>query len=172
MVKGRTSKYKFYLVYFRWLDYLLSRIIYQSKAFVMNASRDHEKVTEIMAAILARLFLIEKQQAQVMEELHNYLKSRVNGSVHKLSEYLKSDDVRARFTSWNLDEVPKAESSWEVTKSNITKALNGRLREFIEHWEEDKQVFSDARKSLLQHFQQRYNFVEGQLRNLQGAVTN
>ena len=138
----------------------------------MNASRDHGEVARKMALIVLRLFLIEKQQTQVMEELHNYLKARVKGAVHELSEYLKSDDVRDRFTTWTLDEVPKAESSWEVTKSNITKVLESRLQEIIEHWEEDNQVFSDARKSLLQHFQQRYNFVEGQLRNLQSAVTN
>ena len=107
-----------------------------------------------------------------MEELHNYLKARVRGAVQKLGEYLKSDDVRNRFTTWTLDEVPKAESSWEVTKSNITKALNNRLREIVEHWEEDKQIFSDARQSLLRHFQQKYHFVEEQLRNLQGAVTD
>ncbi|KAL9963744.1 hypothetical protein ACROYT_G027278 [Oculina patagonica] len=159
-------------MHWKWLDNLLSRIIYQAKAFVMNASRDNEKVAHKMTLIVFRLDLIEKQQTQVMEELHNYLKARVDGAVQKLSEYLKSDGVRARFTSWTLDEVPKAESSWEVTKSNIAKVLESRLREIIEHWEEDNQVFSDARESLLQHFQQRYNFVEGQLRKLQGAVTN
>ncbi len=161
-----------FFIPFRWLDYLLSRINYQAKAFVMNASRDHDKVVHKMALILLRLFVIEKQQTQVIEDLHNYLKARVDRAVQKLSEYLNSDGVRSRFTSWTLDEVPKAESSWEVTKSNIAKVLESRLREIIENWEEDKQVFSDARESLLQHFQQRYNFVEGQLRNLQGAVTN
>ena len=125
-----------------------------------------------MALIRQRLSLIGQQQTQVMEELHNYLKARVDGAVQKLSEYLKSDDVRVRFTTWSLDEVPKAGSSWEETKNNIAKVLKSRLRETIQHWEEDNKVFSDARESLLQHFQQRYNFVEGQLRNLQDAVTN
>jgi len=138
----------------------------------MNASRDHDKVANKMALIIFRLLRIEEKQTEVMEELRRYLKTRVNGAVQKLGEYLKSDGVRAFFTTWTLDEVPKAESSWEVTKSNITKVLENRLREIIEHWEEDHEVFSNARKSLLQHFQQRYNFVEGQLRNLQGAVTN
>ena len=32
--------------YFRWLDYLLSRIVYQAKAFVMNAERDRDKVAK------------------------------------------------------------------------------------------------------------------------------
>ena len=138
----------------------------------MNASRDHHKVARKMTAILFRLGQIDKQQTQVVEKLHNYLKARVDGAVQKLSEYLKSDDVKTRFTTWALDEVPKAGSSWEETKSNIAKVLKSRLRETIEHWEEDNQVFSDARESLLQHFQQRYNFVEGQLRSLQDAVTN
>ena len=99
------------------------------------------------------------------------MKTSVNTAVQELSEYLKSEDVAARFTSWTLDEVPTVESSWEVTKSNITKVLKARLKEIIEHWEEDKQVFAGARESLVQHFQQRFNFVEGQLRNLQEIAT-
>ena len=138
----------------------------------MNASRDHENAADKVATILVRLFVIEKHQTQVMEDLHSYLKDCVDGAVQKLSEYLTSDGVRARFTSWTADEVPKAENSWEVTKSNITKALESRLREIIKHWEEDNQVFSAAHESLLQHFQQKFHFFEGQLRSLQGAVTN
>ena len=154
----------------RWLDYFLSRIIYQAKAFVMNAFRDHHEVAEKMESIITRLLMIEEQQTQVMEELRNLLKTHVKDAVHVLSEYLNSRDVRARFTSWTLDEVPKAESSWEVTKSNISKALESRLQEIIKQWEEDNQVFSDARNSLVEHFQERFKFVEGQLRDLQSVV--
>jgi len=118
------------------------------------------------------LVQIEEKETEVMEELHNHLEARVKSAVHELSEYLKSDDVKARFTTWTLDEVPKTEGSWEETNSNITKALENRLQEIIEHWEENRQVFSDARKSLVQHCQQRYNIVVGQLKNLQDAVTN
>lgn len=138
----------------------------------MNASRDHVEVAGRMASIINRLFVIEDQQTQVMEELKDLSKACVQNAVHGLSEYLNSRDVRARFVSWTLDDVPKAENSWEVTKSNITKALESRMREIIEHWEEDHHVFSDARKSLLKHFQKRFNFLEGQLRDLQSAVTN
>ena len=137
----------------------------------MNASRGHDKVGDKMALIMSRLLQIEENQTEVMEDLRKYLKTRVSSNVQELGGYLKSRDVRAHFTTWTLDEVPKAESSWEMTYSSITKAIENRLREIIEHWEEDLQVFSAARKSLLDHFQQRYNFLEGQLRNLQGAVT-
>jgi len=138
----------------------------------MNASRNHGEVAERMDSIKRRLVQIEERETEMMEELGNHLEARVKSAVDELSEHLKSDDVKARFTTWTLDEVPKAEGSWEETNSKITKALEKRLREIIEHWEEHHQVFSDARKSLVQRSKQRYNIVVGQLRNLQCAVTN
>ena len=136
-----------------------------------NASRDREEVVRKINRILLRLLFIEQQQNKVMADLNKYLKTREDEALLKLSKYLSSAEVKTRFTSWTLDEVPKAESSWGVTENQIMKVLSRRLREIIEQWEEDNQVFTNARGSLVQHFQQRYNFVEEQLRNLQGAVT-
>ena len=138
----------------------------------MNASRDQGGVAKRMDSIMRHLDQIEGKATEIMEELRNNLEARVESGVHELSEYLKSDDVKVRFTTWTSDEVPKAKGSWEETNSNITKVLKKRLREVIENWEEDHHVFSDARKSLLQLSQQRYNIVVRQLRNLQYAVTN
>ena len=161
----------FVVISYRWLDYLLSRIIYQARAFVMNASRDRDKVIQKMGEIVNRLEAIEQQQSEVVADLHQYLKTRTNVALQRLSEYISSEEVKARFTSWTLDEVPSSEDSWEVTENQIAKVLSRRLREFIEHWEEDNKVFANTRASLVQHFQTRYNFVEGQLRNLQNAIT-
>ena len=49
--------------YFRWLDYLLSRIVYQAKAFVMNAEIDRDKVAKKMERINNRLSAIESGQS-------------------------------------------------------------------------------------------------------------
>ena len=167
-IKG--YKYVFQCSCFRWLDYLLSRIIFQAKAFVKNASRDRKKVIEKIGEILYRLYSVGKEQEKVMEDLRKQLKNRVDGAMKELKKYLSSEEVKARFTSWTLDEVPKVESSWYITENEIEKLLKNRLREVIEEWEENQQVFESARESLVQHFQQRYNFVEEELRNLQGAA--
>lgn len=132
----------------RWLDYLLSRIVYQAKAFAMHAYRDRNEVAKRMDSIIRRLDQIEEKATKMKGELRNHLEDCAKRAVHELSEYLKSDEVRARFNSWNLDEGPKVESSWEETESNITEVLKKRLQEIIEQWEEDNQVFSGARKSL------------------------
>ena len=146
-------------------------MIFQAKVFVTNASRDRRVMHGWIARILLRLTFIEKQQNKVMTELNEYLKNRVDGAMQKLCKYLSSEEVKTRFTSWTLDEVPEAESSWKVTENEIMKTLSRRLREVIEQWEEDNRVFANARESLAQHFQQGYNSVHLQLRHLQGAVT-
>ena len=138
--------------------------------FVKNASSDPGKVLLENAAILARLEVIEKRPSKVIEELNKYLKDRLDGAMRKLADYLSSKEVKVRFTSWTLHEVPKVESSWELTEHEITKSLSRRLQEIIEQWEEDNQVFSGARESLVKHFQQQYQYVEEQLQNLHTAV--
>ena len=107
----------------------------------------------------------------MMPKLEQYSKRSTDEAIKKLSQYLSTEEVKRRFTSWTLDEVPEVEGSWEVTEFQIMKVISGRLRGIIWKWEEDNQVFADTRKSLLTHLQQRYNFVEAQLRNLQSALT-
>ena len=135
-----------------------------------NASKGREKVGKEIKAILSRLDSIEKQQNKVIRDLHEYLDERADGAMRELSKYISSGEVKERFTKWTLDEVPKAESPWEVTENQITKVLSNRIHEFIQQWEEDNRVFANAREALVRHFQEQYNLVEDQLRNLQGAV--
>lgn len=137
----------------------------------MNASRDREKVKEKITQILLRLELIEKQQDKVMADLRKYLNERIDNAVQQFSEYLSSEDVKGRFTTWTLDEVPKAGERWLVTERLINRTLSSRLRQMIDEWEEDNEVLTKACHDLLQHFKQRYNLVEGQLQNLQVTVT-
>ncbi|XP_068732183.1 uncharacterized protein [Montipora capricornis] len=155
----------------RWLECLLGRVTFQLKAFLANASRDRQNALVKMSNVRQRLAGIESKQNMVMPELAEYLTDRVKGAIKELSHYLETEEVRKRFASWTLDDVPNVEGSWEVTQNGIMKAISKRLRDIIQQWEEDNKVFANARESLIKHFQQRYKFVEAQLRNLHRAVT-
>jgi len=85
----------------------------------MNASRDCKKVIEKIGEILYRLYSVGKEQEKVMEDLKKQLKNRVDGALEELKKYLSSEEVKARFTSWTLDEVPNVESSWYITENEI-----------------------------------------------------
>ena len=137
----------------------------------MKASRDCDQANQKIRRVLFRLDSIEKEQRKVMADLREYLPKRADDVFEQLFEYVTSEEIKERFTKWTLDEVPKTESTFEETNRQISNALLGRLREIVEQWEEDNQVFANARESLVQMFQQRCSFAEGQLLNLQNTVT-
>ena len=145
---------------------------FDTKAFLQNSHKDRQNVVERMMFITERLSVIEKQESSVKKELQDFLEIETDKAVITLSKYLKSSDVVAKFTSWTLDDVPNTEESWEVTRNFIHKAIMKRLQDEIETWEEENHVFSDARKSLIRYFQERFNFVEGQLRDLERCVVS
>ena len=155
---------------FRWLDYLLARMALQTKAFIRNSSEDCKNVTDRMIYITDRLQSIERQQGTVSKELQSYLGNKADHAVSALSRYLKSPEVMQQFSSWTLDDVPNTEESWELTKNYIQQLQMERLVEVIKEWEEMNHVFSDARASLIQYFQERLSYVKGQLRTLEGHV--
>ncbi|XP_022797833.1 uncharacterized protein LOC111336065 [Stylophora pistillata] len=157
-------------IQWRWLDYLLARIAYHTKAFICNSSEDRENVMERMKLIAERLHSIERRQGTVRKELQTFLKNQTDIALSALSKYLKSQEFKEKFSSWTKDDVPNTEGSWEVTKNYIQKALMKRPREGIEEWEEKNHVFSDARSSLIRYFQERFSYVEGQLRTLESSV--
>ena len=141
-----------------------------TKAFIRNSSEDRKDVIDRMMFITNRLQSIERQKGTVSKELQSYLENKTDHAVRALSRYLKSPEVIQQFSSWTLDDVPNTEQSWELTKNYIQKALMRRLQEKIKEWEEKNHIFSDARASLIQYFQERFSYVEGQLRVLEGSV--
>ena len=145
-------------------------MVFHTKVFIINSSKDRQEVFDRMILINERLRGIEEKENSVGRELQEYLENQRESAVTSLSKYLTSSDVVQKFTSWTLDDTPRAMGKWEVTKIYIQEALTKRLQEFITEWEEREQVFSGARGSLIQHFQQRYSYVVEQLENLESFV--
>ena len=139
-------------------------------AFVRNSSEDRKKVIDRMKFVTDRLQSNEREQGTLRKQLQLHLQKMTDKAVSALSTYLKSSEVMQQFSSWTLDEVPKTKESWEITQNYIQNALRRRIREKIKEWEEKNHVFSDARASLIQNFQERFRYVEGQLRTLEGSV--
>ena len=165
--KRQLKKMSFIL---RWLDYLLARMALHTKAFIRNSSEDRKNVIDRMKFITDRLQSIEREQGTVREQLQLHLQKITDEAVNALSTHLKSPEVMQQFCSWTLDEVPRTKESWLLTQNYIQNALRRRLGEKIKEWEEKNHVFSNARASLIQYFQERFRYVESQLRMLEGSV--
>lgn len=134
---------------------------------VANALRSPEEIDERMEKIVCRLKKIEKDEKQVIKDFHKLFNDQVNSVVQRLSKHLSSDDIKARFTSWSLDEAPDENGSWDEVEENVNNVLCSRFYEIVEQWEEDNKVFANAYLFLMQQFQDYYDDVEFQLQNLQ-----
>ena len=154
----------------RWLDYLLERMAFHTKAFICYLPEDRKMLIERLKFTNDRLKTIERQQGKISEELHSYLEDRTKRAVSSLSTYLQSPEVMQQFSSWTLDDVPNTQESWDLTWNFIQKALMKRLQEKMEEWEEKNHIFSDTRAYLIQLLQERFGYVSDQLRSLEGLA--
>ncbi len=137
---------------------------FYTKAFIHHSYEDRSKV-ERMASITERLEKIEKQESSISKDLQEYLDKETNNAVCALSEYLESSEVVDQFTSWTLDDVPNS-----YDRNYIQTVLMNRLKNVITAWEDEHNVLANVRTSLFQYFQQRFNVVEGQLRDLESSL--
>ena len=157
---------------FRWLYKLLSRIFFQAKAHVVNASRSPEEIEEKFDKIVSRLEKIKKVQEKGIEDLRKMFNEKVDDTVDRLFKHLSSKGVEQRFISWSLDEAPAKGGSWTEVEENVNTLLSSRFQEIVDQWEEETKVFANARLFLVQKFQNYYDGVEFQLQDLQSDATD
>lgn len=136
-----------------------------------NAARNREEVKQKIEQVHLRLEEIKKEKDKVTEELAKDLEGCINDVVRQLTEYLSSDDVKKRFTTWKAEEVPVRCRSWEKTPVQVTKLFSSRLQEVIKKWEEENKDFANAHDTVLKQVQQRLNSITLQLDELQRDVT-
>ena len=141
--------------------------------FVVNASRSNEEINQKMKEINHRLEAIGKDQKKVIKYLHGSFNEKVNGVVQQLGEYLSSEEVIEEFTSRSSDKLQDLdeEMSWKEVEEEITTVLSSLFQEIVERWEEENRVFANARRFLMQKFQDCYDGVESELQNLQSDAT-
>ena len=157
---------------FRWLYKLLSRIFFQAKAHVVNASGSPEEIKEKLEKIVSRLEKIENVQEKGIKDLRKMFDEKVDEIVEPLLKHLSSKGVEERFISWSLEEAPAERGSWTEVEEKVNTLLSSRFQEIVDQWEEETKVFANARLFLVQKFQNYYDGVEFQLQDLQSDATD
>ena len=153
---------------FSWLHKLLSRAVVQAKEFLVNASKTKDDINQRKEEINHRLEAMEKGQGKVIKDLQQSFDEQVNNVSYRLSEFLSSEDVKARFTLWSGNDFPDQYISalTPQVEEKIATLLSSRFEEFVVQWEEENNLFANARLSLLEKFKNCYDEAEFQRRNL------
>lgn len=158
------------MFYYRWIDYLLQKINLNAKAFLVNASRKRGEVETKMERIKCRLISMGTNHKKMIQDLRNCFEEKVKETAKKLYVHLSSREVITRFSSWTEDKAPVVEDSWQQTEVGIRRALQSRLNEVVESWEEKSNVLGSARKCLIESFEKHYLDVISQLRDVERVI--
>ena len=156
------------LSFFSWLHRFLTTIVIHAKVFLENASNTHDDINQKMENVMHRLDVMKRGRRRVIQDLQASFNEKVHSILCQLSEYLDSEDVMARFTSWSENEFPDQYISalTPEVEEVIDTLLSSRFQEVVKQWEEEKHVFADARLSLLKKVKNCYDEAEFKRRNL------
>ena len=133
---------------------------------------DRETAQKRLNQVMERLQKLQKEQRSSQADLERYLVKKTDQAIGALVEYLTSPEVVECFCKWNSDELPDVKDSWASTETAIHKLVQNRLEKVIEEWEEKERQFSEARRSVVTFFLEKYNYLEQELHNLEVNAAN
>ena len=142
---------------------------------MVNASRSNEEINQKMEKILHRLEAIEKNQKKVIKDMRESFNEKINDVVQQLSKHLSSPDVIEQFTSQSWDKLQHIHdlADWKgKVEEEITTVLSSQFQEIVKRWEDENQVFANARLFLMSMFENYYDGVEFERQNLQSDATD
>ena len=146
------------LFFIRWLSSVLYRIYSRTYFFTNTIQLKKEEIRERLNTIEARIDKIRKQEQDVRTEIQVRLTHQEEYLCAKLSEYLQSSEFQERFCAWNACSRPPFGNTWEITKNNITKAIQNRFEEFLDQWEREKRIYKEIHRQLVDYFLGRFGF--------------
>lgn len=139
---------------------------------MVNASRSNEEINQKRKKIIHRLEAVEKDQRKVIKDLRESFNKKVNDVVQQLSKHLSSEDVIEQFTSQSWYNFQDDPAGWKEAEEDMTTVLSSQFEEIVKRWEEENQVFANARLFLTSKFENCYHGVESELQNLQSDATD
>ena len=139
-------------------------------SFLENANADRKAAKQKLEYVVKRLRKLQVEQETLKEDLRTQFKTKLEGAINELISHLKLPEVVNMFCKWNEDDLPGGEDSWPVIANCLEKLMRNRLEEVIKEWEEEKEKFSEARSSMVSYFLRKYNYLEGELRELEIEV--
>ncbi|XP_028411477.1 uncharacterized protein LOC114534129 [Dendronephthya gigantea] len=152
----------------RWLNDVLSRVIFQTKLVINRAQRDN--LAEDLAKAIFILAMIDGERIKRVKRLEEEFEKIIVKTVTEIIKYLSSSTFQKNFKSWNEAECPKAQKTWEETEEKISEALKQRLTVEIRKWETQNHVIENARKLLFNQITRERDNLHALIQNVEDYV--
>ena len=118
--------------------------------------QDRESLIERMNTLHKQILSLQETRQHEIVELKKTFAGEMEGIVDALFDHLCSSEFERRFTTWEVDEIPPDEDTWEKMKPKIKKVIENRFEKMLAKWEECNGVHARVHDELIRCFQKRF----------------
>ncbi|XP_078692312.1 uncharacterized protein LOC144922392 isoform X1 [Branchiostoma floridae x Branchiostoma belcheri] len=153
---------------FRWLDYLVARVVYHSGVYVQQAKSSKATNTKLYRETEVRLNKLEKQAGHIIGKLQEFLQDRVEEGVGHLQSVLQSAHVQRMMSQWDETDLPDGED-WAALEKALETRISERLAAILsqEHFDS---YSMDLESTITDEFRKEFSVIEQQLSWVEHAL--
>ncbi|KAI8480946.1 MAP kinase kinase kinase [Branchiostoma belcheri] len=153
---------------FRWLDYLVARVVYHSGVYVQQAKSSKATNTKLYRETEVRLNKLEKQAGHIIGKLQEFLQDRVEEGVGHLQSVLQSAHVQRMMSQWDETDLPDGED-WAALEKALETRISERLAAILSQEHFDSYLM-DLESTITDEFRKEFSVIEQQLSWVEHAL--
>ncbi|KAI8481157.1 MAP kinase kinase kinase [Branchiostoma belcheri] len=153
---------------FRWLDYLVARVVYHSGVYVQQAKSSKATNTKLYRETEVRLNKLEKQAEHIIGKLQEFLQDRVEEGVGHLQSVLQSAHVQRMMSQWDETDLPDGED-WAALEKALETRISERLAAILSQEHFDSYLM-DLESTITDEFRKEFSVIEQQLSWVEHAL--
>ncbi|XP_019633282.1 PREDICTED: uncharacterized protein LOC109476704 isoform X2 [Branchiostoma belcheri] len=153
---------------FRWLDYLVARVVYHSGVYVQQAKSSKATNIKLYRETEVRLNKLEKQAGHIIGKLQEFLQDRVEEGVGHLQSVLQSAHVQRMMSQWDETDLPNGED-WAALEKALETRISERLAAILSQEHFDSYLM-DLESTITDEFRKEFSVIEQQLSWVEHAL--
>jgi len=140
----------------------------QLKCAMRNAKRNGQERLKIRQQLKVKLEKLKK--GIFIQEMEDAISNHVKNLCEKITSYMKSDEVRRRFCTWEENDLPNIADRHKTDATKIremySRCIEERFLSFLYKWESKEQLFARAYADLEKQFHQSFYDLEKDIRDI------
>ena len=140
----------------------------QLKSAMRNAKRNRQERVKAREQLKVKLEKLKK--GIFIQEIEDAISIHVNNLCEKITSYMRSDEVRRRFCTWEETDLPYIDDGKKTDAAKIketySRCIEERFLSFLYKWENTEYLFAKAYADLERRFHQSFYDLEKDIRDI------
>lgn len=138
----------------------MDSILFRYRVRLQNFDKNHHQREEEIEKLLTILnqLTVEIEEKDVLKETMTLMKEKQDVIISNVVEFLQSSQAKEKLLQWSEADLPP-DDSMKVIDTIIQKSINRRYITIVNEWEENKQMFAQFRRELIERLEEKFDAI-------------